>query len=102
MPRLPVCGVDERFPGPVIVCSTPPPTRNSPTPDDPAKSVNVLLLTVFVGIVLVSFFVGLFLHQTAGSRSVNERDALLPLDSETPTPATAKVPRRKVAQLPKR
>jgi len=64
--------------------------------------VNVLLLTVFVGIVLVSFFVGLFLHQTAGSRSVNERDALLPLDPEIPTPATAKVPPIKVSQLPKR
>jgi len=64
--------------------------------------VNVLLLTVFVGIVLVAFFVGLFLHQTAGSRSVNERDALLPLAPEIPTPAMAKAPPIKVSQLPKR
>jgi len=64
--------------------------------------VNVLLLTVFVGIVLVSFFVGLFLQQTAGSRSVNERDALLPLAPEIPTAATAKAPAIRLSQTSKR
>jgi len=44
--------------------------------------VSVLLLTVFVGIVLVAFFVGLFLHETARDRGSSERDALLPLAPE--------------------
>ena len=47
--------------------------------------MNVLPLTVFVGIVLVAFFVGLFLHATARRHAVSERDALLPLAEEKPS-----------------
>jgi NADH:ubiquinone oxidoreductase subunit 6 (subunit J) len=46
--------------------------------------VNVLLVTVFVGAVLVLFFVAFFLLQTAASCGSSERDALLPLAKETP------------------
>jgi NADH:ubiquinone oxidoreductase subunit 6 (subunit J) len=48
--------------------------------------VNVILLTVFVGAVLVVFFIAFFLHQTTGRHSSSERDALLPLSEEKPRP----------------
>ena len=45
--------------------------------------VNVIVLTVFVGLVLVSFFFFLFLHQSSDPRTAGgERDALLPLEGE--------------------
>lgn len=44
--------------------------------------MNVLLLTIFVGVVLVAFFVVLFLHQSSGDRCPSERDALMPLEEE--------------------
>lgn len=45
--------------------------------------MNVLAITIFVGIVLVALFVFLFII-TASGRS-NERDALLPLADERPS-----------------
>ncbi len=45
--------------------------------------MNVLAITIFVGIVLVALFVFLFIVMASG-RS-NERDALLPLAEETPS-----------------
>jgi len=48
------------------------------------ETVNVLLLTVFIGAVLVAFFVVMFLREVAGARGASERDALLPLTGETP------------------
>lgn len=45
--------------------------------------MNVLAITIFVGIVLVALFVFLFVV-TASGRS-NERDALLPLAEEKPS-----------------
>lgn len=44
--------------------------------------MSVLLLTVFVGLVLVSFFVALFVHQSSGQRRPSERDSLMPLEDE--------------------
>ncbi|MDR3401091.1 MAG: hypothetical protein P4L99_01230 [Chthoniobacter sp.] len=52
--------------------------------------MNVLLLTVFIGVVLVAFFVVMFLHQVAGPRGASERDALLPLTVEKPRATNAK------------
>jgi len=52
--------------------------------------VNVLLLTVFIGVVLVAFFVVMFLREVAGARGANERDALLPLAVEKPRASGAK------------
>ena len=46
--------------------------------------MSVLLLTVFVGAVLVLFFVAFFLHQTTSRDASSERDALLPLAEEKP------------------
>jgi hypothetical protein len=46
--------------------------------------MNVLAVTVFVGVVLVVFFVVMFLRQFAGPHGTNERDALLPLAVEKP------------------
>lgn len=42
----------------------------------------VLLLTVFVGVVLVAFFIILFIHQSSGEGRSSERDALMPLVDE--------------------
>lgn len=47
--------------------------------------MNVLLLTIFIGVVLVAFFIVLFLRETAGRDGTNARDALLPLAVEKPT-----------------
>lgn len=41
--------------------------------------MNVIALTVFLGLMLVSFFICLFLHQSRGDRAGSDRDALLPL-----------------------
>jgi len=46
--------------------------------------MSVLLLTVFVGAVLVLFFVAFFLLQTTSRDASSERDALLPLAEEKP------------------
>lgn len=49
--------------------------------------MNVLAITIFVGIVLVGLFVFLFIAIGAG-RGASERDALLPLADETPSTKT--------------
>jgi hypothetical protein len=46
--------------------------------------MSVLLLTVFIGVVLVLFFVVMFLRQVVDPRGTSERDALLPLAAEKP------------------
>jgi hypothetical protein len=46
--------------------------------------MSVLLLTVFVGVALVLFFVVMFLREVADPRGSSERDALLPLAAEKP------------------
>lgn len=59
----------------------------------PPRFMSVLVLTVFVGLVLVSFFVVFYLQQTAaGRRSSHERAALMPLDSESSVPAGSTTP----------
>jgi hypothetical protein len=46
--------------------------------------VNAILLTVFVGFLLVSFFIVLFLRfRRDAETSSAERDSLLPLEDET-------------------
>jgi len=65
-------------------------------PDTPQKradadeTMNVLLLTVFIGVVLVLFFVAMFLREVADPRGASERDALLPLAVEKPHRTAAK------------
>lgn len=50
--------------------------------------MNVIVLTVFIGLILVAIFLVLFLFQVAEkNRSSAMRDALLPLAEETPRPA---------------
>jgi hypothetical protein len=49
--------------------------------------MTVIILTVFVGLVLVTFFVILWIATSCDPRQFNERDALLPLDQDSP-PAT--------------
>ncbi len=44
--------------------------------------MNVLLLTIFVGLLLVGFFVVLWIAAASDPRSFNERDALLPLEPD--------------------
>jgi hypothetical protein len=44
--------------------------------------MNVLALTIFVGLLLVGFFVVLWIASACDPRSFNERDALLPLESD--------------------
>ena len=45
--------------------------------------MNVIVLTVFLGLVLVTFFVVMFLHQSAGPNGAgSERDALFPLQED--------------------
>src|SRR5271155_5438389 len=80
--RMPLCGARPGEGGTGQALDSPP-----PDPADADEAVNVLLLTVFIGVVLVGFFVVMFLREVAGSRGANERDALLPLASETPRPA---------------
>ncbi len=50
--------------------------------------MNVILLTVFIGLILVGFFVAFFLNQRRDAlTSSPERDSLLPLEEEDFTPA---------------
>lgn len=44
--------------------------------------MNVLALTIFVGLLLVGFFVILWIASACDPRSFNERDALLPLERD--------------------
>ena len=44
--------------------------------------MNVLALTIFVGLLLVLFFVVLWIAAACDPRSFNERDALLPLEAD--------------------
>jgi hypothetical protein len=53
-------------------------------PAGAAEVMSVLAVTIFVGVVLVAFFVAMFLRQTVGPHAANERDALLPLAAEKP------------------
>jgi hypothetical protein len=46
--------------------------------------MSVLLLTVFIGVALVLFFVVMFLREVVDPRGSSERDALLPLAAEKP------------------
>ena len=46
--------------------------------------MNVIALTVFVGLLLVGFFVALWWMAARDPRSFSERDALLPLEPEEP------------------
>jgi hypothetical protein len=48
--------------------------------------MDVLALTIFVGLLLVTFFVILWIASVADSRQFNERDALLPLEPDAPFP----------------
>ena len=49
--------------------------------------MNVILLTVFIGLILVGFFVAFFLNQRRHSvYSSPERDSLLPLEDESFVP----------------
>jgi len=56
--------------------------------------VNVIALTVFVGLLLVIFFIGFFLY-LAPRRGSIEQDALMPLQDEKPRPACRLEPRIK-------
>jgi hypothetical protein len=49
--------------------------------------MNVLAVTIFVGFLLVGFFVVLWIATACDSRHFNERDRLLPLESDTETPS---------------
>ena len=51
--------------------------------------MNVIILTVFIGLMLVAFFIGFFLYLTSHKGSI-ERDALMPLQVEEPRPAGQK------------
>lgn len=46
--------------------------------------MNVIALTVFVGLLLAGTFVLLWLVSACDPRSFNERDALMPLESDLP------------------
>ena len=56
--------------------------------------MNVILLTVFIGLILVGFFVAFFLNQRRNAAySSPERDSLLPLEEEGIVPTGAGVDR---------
>ena len=44
--------------------------------------MNVIALTIFVGLLLVGFFLILWIASACDPRSFNERDALLPLEPD--------------------
>ncbi len=46
--------------------------------------MNVIALTVFVGVLLVGFFVILWIASACDPRQFSERDALLPLEPDSP------------------
>ena len=48
--------------------------------------MTVIALTVFVGLLLVGFFVTLWIVAACDPRQFNERDALLPLERDTNDP----------------
>lgn len=53
--------------------------------------MNVLLLTAFIGLVLATLFVLLFLYQVESRKfSSNERESLMPLHDEQDRPANHK------------
>lgn len=53
--------------------------------------MNVLLLTAFVGLVLATLFIVLFLYQVESRKfSSNERESLMPLQDERVRPANSK------------
>ena len=47
--------------------------------------MNVIALTVFVGLLLVGFFVILWIAAVCDRRQFSERDALLPLEPDSPS-----------------
>ena len=47
--------------------------------------MNVLALTIFVGFLLVGFFVILWIAAACDPRQFSERDALLPLEPDSPS-----------------
>ena len=49
--------------------------------------MNVLALTIFVGLLLVGSFVILWIAAACDPRSFNDRDALLPLEPDDADPA---------------
>ncbi|MDB6155371.1 MAG: hypothetical protein JWL90_3824 [Chthoniobacteraceae bacterium] len=52
--------------------------------------MNVIALTVFVGLLLVGFFVILWFAAACDPRSFSERDALLPLEPDCANPILSK------------
>jgi len=48
--------------------------------------MTVIALTVFVGLLLVGFFVTLWIAAACDPRQFNERDALLPLEPDATDP----------------
>jgi hypothetical protein len=67
----------------------------------PRKPVSIIPLTVFVGFLLVAFFVCLFLYQAkCSARTGPDRDALLPLNDEKIRPSGSVRPKTSPA-LPK-
>lgn len=46
--------------------------------------MNVLALTIFVGLLLVLFFVVLWIASACDPRQFSDRDALLPLEPDSP------------------
>jgi hypothetical protein len=55
--------------------------------------MNVLALTIFVGLLLVGFFVVLWIASACDPRQFSERDALLPLESDDSTSSFRKTNR---------
>lgn len=56
----------------------------------PPLAMNAILLTVFVGFILVNFFILLFLrYRSQAQASSPERDSLLPFEEEAARPARA-------------
>lgn len=53
--------------------------------------MNVIALTIFVGLLLVVFFGLVWFAAACDSRNFNERNALLPLDPDSPiTPSPSR------------
>jgi hypothetical protein len=50
--------------------------------------MNVLAITIFVGLLLAGSFVILWIASACDSRSFNERDALLPLEADAAEPTS--------------
>ena len=57
-------------------------------------AMNVIPLTVFVGLMLVTFFIFLFLYQGSCSAQTGpDRDSLMPLGDESVRPTSARQPK---------